>query len=318
MKPVTPVTRRTFGIAVLAAASASDANADRSRDGSPSHTRLEHKPGIAFDSHDADFNLYAFTKILADHDGASRYHFHSGRILSVQGDRVGQPFLDFLAIKQHRVRRLADGSWQHGYRGVILFCELGTGRVLDTFANPISGKTVSVEHFKTVMGSSIYRRDGAVSLGLTEGGTMTAPALEKRPFHLIWPAPLPTGDHVWTTYDERVELKTPDGRVLYADSSMYRYGLRRSQLLDPHASSVSDLTLSWQTQTIWWPWMQMSATPGHLLFGSLGRKYSTLDEIPGVAVTAAERRFPGQLSRPIDWRDYRLPDPALQPRPDRP
>lgn len=311
---MTIVTRRTFALAAVATASVADAGSPQSDISPPSSDSRGPSSGIAFDPADADFNLYAFTKILADHNGDSRFHFHSGRILSVQGDRVGQPFLDFLTVKQHRVRRLADGSWQHGYRGVMLFCELGTGRVLDAFANPISGKTVPVEHFKTVMGSSLYGRDGAVSLGRTEGGTMTAPALEKKPFRLAWPAPLPIGDPLWTTYDERVELKAPDGRILYADSSMYRYGLRRSQLLDQQATSVADLTLSWQTQTIWWPWMQMGTTPGHLLFGSLGRKYETLEQLPREVVTAAEQRFPGQISRPIDWQDYRLPDPALQPR----
>lgn len=267
----------------------------------------------SFDPADADFNLHAFTRILADHAGASCFHFQTGRILSVQDDRVGQPFLDFASVKQHRVRPLSDGSWQHGYRGVLLFCELDSGRVLESFANPLSGKTVSVEHFKTVMGSSIYGRDGAISLGRTEGGTMSAPGLHKRPFRLTWPAPLPTGDHLWTTYDERVELKGPDGRIQYADSSMYRYGLRRSELMDPCKTSIVDLTISWQTQTIWWPWMQMGSMPGHLLFGSMGRKYAALGQIPEDIVAASEQRFPGQISRPIDWKDYQLPDARLDP-----
>jgi hypothetical protein len=59
--------------------------------------------------------------------------------------------------------------------------------------------------------------------------------------------------------------------------------------------------------------MEMGERPGHLLFGSMGRKYANLADVPSQVIAAAELRFPGQLTRPIEWADYTLPDPALSP-----
>ena len=112
------------------------------------------------DTSDPEHNLITYMKILSDLSDHSTYRFHTGRILSVIGRNVGEPMMDFIACKQDRVRRLTDGSYQHGYRGVILFTELDTGRVLDTFENPITGKTNKVNHFKTSWGAGVYTTHG--------------------------------------------------------------------------------------------------------------------------------------------------------------
>lgn len=258
---------------------------------------------------DPDQNLIAYMKSLSDLAGRPTWRFHAGRILAVAtpGD-IAQPFMDFVACKQDRVRRLRDGSYQYGYRGVILFTELDTGRVLDRFDNPITGVTNEVNHFYTKWGSGVYTRDGSYSLA-AEGRAQEAPGLEDQPFQLGWSI---VDDDVYLTYDERVAVRTPEGRVVYADNSMYRYHVSLAQLANPSVSSA-DAIMSWDTTTTWWPWMEMDERPGHLIFGSMGKKYDSLDRVPSAVVDASEERFPGQLTRPIDWSDYTLPDPALVP-----
>ncbi len=118
-----------------------------------------------FDTATPEHNLIAYMKIMSDLSDKPTYRYHTGRILSVIGRNVGEPLMDFVACKQDRVRRLTDGSYQHGYRGVILFTELDTGRVLDTFENPFTGKTNTVRHFKTSWGSGVFTKTGAYSLG---------------------------------------------------------------------------------------------------------------------------------------------------------
>ena len=262
----------------------------------------------ALDTRNPDHNLIAYMKILSDLSDRPTYRFHSGRILSVIPGQLGEPFMDFVACKQDRVRRLTDGSYQHGYRGVILFTELDTGQVLDTFENPLTGKTSEVRHFHTRWGSGVFTRSGAYSLAAA-AETQEAPGLADTPFQLGWSI---VGDDVWVTYDERVAMRDDAGRLYYADSSMYRYHASLKQLPDPDQPSAATI-MSWDTETTWWPWMDMGTMPGHLIFGSMGRKYADLEQIPAEVVAASEERFPGQLSRPIDWSDYTLPDPALAP-----
>ncbi len=120
------------------------------------------------------------------------------------------------------------------------------------------------------------------------------------------------GDDVWITYDERVVVRAEDGSVAYADSSMYRYHASLKQLQDPHQPSA-DTIMSWDTETTWWPWLEMGDREGHMIFGSMGRKLARLDDVPEMVIAASEERFPEQLARPIDWNDYTLPDPALAP-----
>lgn len=257
----------------------------------------------SLDTRDPEQNLRVYMKVLSDLDDRPTFRFHTGRILSVAPGQLGEPLLDFVACKQDRVRQLADGSYQHGYRGVILFTDIDTGQVLDTFANPLTGKTNRVQHFRTSWGSGIYSAQGRYSLGAGASELQNASALRTKPFQLAWSI---VRDDVWITYDERVVVRSASGSVQYADSSMYRYHTSLRQLLDPGQTSA-DAIMSWGTETSWWPWMEMGGRPGHLLFGSMGRKYPDLSSVPGDVIAAAERLFPGQLTEPIDWA-------ALAPR----
>ena len=263
------------------------------------------------DTSNPEHNLLTYMKIMSDLSGRTTYRYHSGRILAVpEPGQVGQPFMDFLACKQDRVRRLTDGSYQHLYKGVILFCELDTFRVLDTFKNPLTGKTVDVRHFRTSQGAGVFRPvGGAYSLVPSELGEMRAPGLSDVPFQLGWNI---HNDDVWITYDERIEVLREDGTVFYADSSMYRYHASLAELQNPNVASA-ECTMSWQTETTWWPWMDMGDHPGHLIFGGLGRKYGDLSAVPPHVIEDSEKRIPGHLTSALNWSDFALPDPSLNP-----
>lgn len=297
------LTRRSAMLASGAAALASSARGSQAASSDPMAIPRE------LDTQDPDHNLIAYMKIMSDLSGKPTFRYHRGRILSVLGRNVGEPLMDFVACKQDRVRRLTDGSYQHGYRGVILFTELDTGRVLETFDNPITGKTNTVNHFKTAWGSGVFTPlNGPYSLSALSA-SQEAVGLDGEPFTVDWDI---NGDDVWITYDERVVVRNPDDTVAYADSSMYRYHASLEQLQDPRQTSAEAI-MSWDTETTWWPWMNMDNVEGHMIFGSMGRKYNDIGDVPKEVITASERIYPGQLTRPIDWADYTLPDPALEP-----
>jgi len=143
----------------------------------------------------------------------------------------------------------------------------------------------------------------------SELGEMRAPGLSDVPFQLGWNI---HNDDVWITYDERIEVLREDGTVFYADSSMYRYHTSLGELQDPAIASAR-CTMSWQTETSWWPWMEMGDHPGHLIFGGLGRKYDDLSDVPPNVIEESEKRIPGHLTSALNWSDFALPDPSLVP-----
>lgn len=247
-------------------------------------------------------NIEAYLKLISDLSGKPTYRYHTGRILVVpEPKHLGEPFCDFIGIKQDRVRKMSNGTYQHGYRGIILFTNKDTGEVMEAFENPLTGVTNSVSHFKTSRGSIVYTPEGVYPLRVGAEPNLDRIIKEsEKPFRLVWSN---IGDDTWVTYDERFKVNDEDGKILFADNSMYRYMANTQELLDPEMTSA-DITMTWSTETNFWDWMDMKGHPGHCIFGSMGSKYTSIDELPKHILAAAEKHLPGHLIDPIKWGDY--------------
>lgn len=247
-------------------------------------------------------NVRSYLKIISDLSEQPTFRFMSGTILAVpQPHHLGHPFLKYISIKQDRVREIRDDVFQHAYRGVTLFADVMTDEVIDVFENPFTGHTNTVEHYKTSKGSIVYSPEGVYFLRVGATPSNLISELDN-PFRLTW---MTHGDHVWVTYDERFQIDDEDGNLKYADNSMYRYKTSLRQVQDPSITSV-EMVMNWATETRFWPWMDMDDHPGHLIFGSMGTKFKSLDELPSKFVMAAEQRLPGHLNDTIDWSDYAI------------
>lgn len=273
---------------------------------------ISQSPGLmagahALDSHSIDRdsredNVRSYLKVVSDLSGKPTYRYHTGKILMVPAPgHLGEPFLDFIAVKQDKMRRVAGNIYQHAYRGVIMFADPDSGEIIDEFRNPVTGEMVPVGHYKTSRGSIVYSPEGVYFL--RAGGVPRGMKREdEAPFRLGWGG---VGDEVWLTYDERFSVNDNDGMLLYADSSMYRYYTSMKQLADPSVTSA-DMVMNWATETGFWDWMKMKDHPGHLIFGSMGAKYSALEQLPADIIEKIEQRLPGHLNERINWADHAL------------
>ncbi len=247
-------------------------------------------------------NVRAYLKIISDLSEKPTYRYHTGRILAVPKHlHLGEPFVDFVAIKQDRVRELPGGVFQHAYRGIILFTDKDSGEILETFQNPLTGETNEVKHYKTSRGAINYIPEGVYFRRIGGNPSPLSPENEK-PMRLAWSS---AGDDTWVTYDERFSFSDKDGNHVAADNSMYRYMTNMRQLQDMGLTSA-DMAMSWQTETMFWSWMNMSGHPGHLIFGSMGGKYGSIDELPQKHVQWAQAYLPDHLTDTIDWADHPL------------
>lgn len=245
------------------------------------------------DPHD---NLRALIRILGDETGVERYSFSHGRIFAVVGKELAQPLFDFKAARVQGFRKLGEGVWETRFRGMIYFCDLDSGHIIDSWRNPYTGADATVTHWGTVGESGYtYTLNGVIPPRSFRGEF----GARKQDAPLLFPW-LINGDDVWLMLDERVKyLRRSDGAIR-TDNAINRYHTSLAELEDPARSSVSCIA-SWHTEQNWMPWMAMGELAGHLMWGGAGRKYAQLEQLPRGFVLEIERRNPGALTAPLRW-----------------
>lgn len=242
-------------------------------------------------------NLLAFVRLIGDVSGQPSYGWGHGRVFGTRENELSKLLFDYQSCRMTEFRRLDDGSWAMGYRGLILFTDPQTGRVIDGFRNPFTGEDNEVVHFRTSFGASVFSVDGPRSLAEFE---RESPG-EEGPFVMPWAV---IGDDVWATYDERIAYRRPDGEWR-VDNAVYRYHGYLSQLTDP-GNSAPYHDMMWSTELNWFTYMNMGGMPGHITWAGMGRKYDRLDPLPGEFLAEAERRYPGFLTTRIRWENFEL------------
>jgi Protein of unknown function (DUF1838) len=239
-------------------------------------------------------NLLGFVRLIGDTSGKGSYAWGHGRVFGTLENELSTPLFDYQSCRLTAFKPRPDGSWQMGYRGLILFTDLKSGKVIDSFRNPFTDKDNSIVHFKTAFGNSVYTANGAFSLVQFEN---QGPHDEK-PFILPWTV---VGDDTWVTYDERIAYRRPDG-AWRVDNAVYRYHGLVSELTNPTVTAPQH-NMMWSTELNWFTFMDMGARAGHIMWAGMGRKYDRLDAMPPDFIAEAERRYPGFLSQPISWEN---------------
>lgn len=262
----------------------------------PSAASLALKAPIDFSSPDA--NLLGLVRVLGDVSGKPVFGWSHGQVFGVQEGELSKLLFDYVSCQRREFKQLEDGSWAKGYRGLILFTDPKTGKVIDTFVNPFTNEENSIRHFKTAFGAAVYTTTGPRSLRDFESET---PHDYEKGYVLPW---MVIGDEAWMTYDERVAYRRPDG-AWRVDNAVYRYKTYISDLTNP-AITAPRAEMMWSTELNWFTYMNMGDIPGHIMWAGMGRKYFDLSDVPASFVDEAEARYPGFLSEPVDWAEYGL------------
>ena len=239
-------------------------------------------------------NLYALVKTLGDLRGVQTYTISYGQIFGAVGNELALPLFAFKAARVQSFQPRGAEAWETRFRGMIYFCDLETGGVIDSWKNPYTGRTVPVIHWATLGESGYtYTTRGLVARS-TFRGEFGADKRDK-PLVLPW---VVNGEDVWLTLDERVKYVRASDGALRSDNAINRYQTSLGELQDANFSSARCFT-SWHTDQNWMPWMDMDSYPGRLMWGGAGRKYAGLEQMPADFVAEVERRVPGALSKPL-------------------
>lgn len=220
---------------------------------------------------DRDDFLTACVKMRGSLDDRLCIGWVMGRRYAVV-DHKAIPMMRLMAATFTQYRRIRPDAFEAKSLEVAYFMDIDTGKLLETWENPVTGKVVDVP--RTRMGPSrfILTADG-LDLQVAAG---EARGLELN--HHFDPAVI-RGDDVYITEVIGVDSKPNDGRKPFVYNEMSTYHAKMSDLADPAQATVPT-NVSFNGLVTYRPWMGFADTPGHTIANGSGGRAASIEELP--------------------------------------
>jgi len=262
-------------------------------------------------------NLYAFGKIWSGYETPVIGAFHGLMYLRLAGRRMipvfGYTGTGTLLCKIDAAGDLWIKSRETGY-----FTDLETGDILETWDNPLTGKTVEVYHFyNDVLGGKISTEIPKFFLGgendaptLMNEGSVFPDKDGRYPFILPFQQ---YGNDMMLSWDythEYTNPVTPEGWPLSSTgaritpSEHFTFQVNRAELEDRDLPTCR-MTAGFSRTSECWPFMQMGGTPfaDAVLFGRMHshKGLAGYGEVPPKVLAYIEKHAPEYLTLPDEW-----------------
>jgi hypothetical protein len=190
--------------------------------------------------------------------------------------------VDFEGSEIDYYERQADGSYHAFGATVSFFRDTQTGKLLEDFENPITGKRNQVRpNSISVNAYYVYSRNGYKRSD------------DPRPIDLSlkinrllqWKE---SGDNIWLTMRRAYPAGLPMGE----------HQLVRGSLTELHDQSLAKVYTTAAPTFIapWLPWMEMQNHPGHTVWAGPARKLDRVEDYPRELLELMERNFPEKLT----------------------
>ncbi|MEO7385918.1 MAG: DUF1838 family protein [Gammaproteobacteria bacterium] len=199
------------------------------------------------------------------------------------------PMMGILAATFSQYRRVSADAFEARSLEVAYFTDLDTGRLLETWKNPVTGTTVDVP----------LTRLGPSTVTLTADGlTVANPAGEAAGLKLrhVFQPPVVVGDNVWVT--EQINIDGPPGPRPFVYNELSTFQARKFELDDPARATVP-AQIQYQSLITYRPWMDFGDTPGHTVARGAGARVATLAELPPDYLELTRRLHPDVLKDPL-------------------
>lgn len=207
-------------------------------------------------------------------------------------DQQAIPMVGILAGTFSQYRRRDADTFEARALEVAYFTDLETGKLLDTWKNPVTGQIVEVP--QTRMGPSLIlmRADGLEVP--RPSGEATGMTIQHH-----FDAPIQLHGRVWITEEIRVasEPRKPGGQA-FRYNEMTTYESRLDDLNDPAVTSAP-VNVQFQSLVSFRPWMGFGDTPGHTTARGFGGRETRVEDLPPYYVELTERYHADVLNDPI-------------------
>jgi hypothetical protein len=201
------------------------------------------------------------------------------------------PMMGILAATFSRYRRINPTTYEARALEIAYFTDLRTGKLLETWQNPFTGKTVEVPLTRMGPARLLMTADG---LQVETTGEASGMALH----HSFRPAVI-QGDFVWITEEINVEGSRPgtDSKP-FVYNEMSTYQSRLSDLENPELATVPT-NIQFHGLVTYRPWMGFGDTPGHTTSQGAGLRVGRVEDLPPYYLELTERLHPGVLDDPL-------------------
>lgn len=244
--------------------------------------------GAGLDLGDRSDLLTAIARMRAATDDRLTIGYVIGTRYAVPGHEA-IPMMGILAATFSQSRRLTEEAYETRALEVAFFTDLATGRLLETWTNPVTGAVVKVP--QTRMGPSL-------STLTADGLTVHRPAGAAAGLvlkHRFLP-PVVVGDDVWITEDIRVN--GPPGPQPFVYNELSTYHARKADLDNPALATVPT-RVDYQSLITYRPWMGFGDTPGHTIARGAGARVARLAELPPAYLQLLKQHHPDVHANPL-------------------
>lgn len=220
------------------------------------------------DFQDPEWNRDAYARLQGDLDlKTTRYGWLGGPVMGVVPGGKVRPLFNMEGISTCRLIKV-EGGFRKLLRELVVYTDLETGKILETWTNPYTNEVVKVV--------PIFNDPFNYNITLTYPDPPSFGGLNKekppaRPFILPWSIKgnmllLSTDIHLY--YPNALQ---PDkwpresaGKLVQV-SELYRYFIRMEDMKNPKLTQVPCWGV-WGRITPWLPWMLMGTAPGHTVY----------------------------------------------------
>lgn len=245
--------------------------------------------GIARDSfrrtldlNDPQDNLTAMVKMRASLEAVDCPHWYFGTIYAVLPGKAPIPMVDYEGSEIDYYEKQPDGSYRAYSATVSFFRDTKTRKRLDTFENPVTGKTNVVRpNSISVKAHYIYSVDGAKRSDDPRPFSDFPPLIEQTKW-------TESGEHIWLTMNRPYPAGLPMGE------DQTGRGLLR-ELHDRDTAKVYT-TANPTYIAPWLSWMDMKDHPGHTVWAGPARKLDSVEEYPRELLDFMEQNYPHKLT----------------------
>jgi len=199
------------------------------------------------------------------------------------GENGPTPLIRFEGMELYWVRHLDGGEYELIGNTVTFFRDIDTGRMVDRFRNPYTGKVNQVT--PAVQGGGPGRGFNYSVRGIRP--TPFLEAMPERELILDWSF---ARDMVWLHNQTAYPPGLPPPRAQRQTMFVPVDAFNDSRILNLPTVFSSTVFMPWLK------WMDMEDRPGHLIWHASGAKLASLDELPDEYRQRVETEFPQYLT----------------------
>ena len=235
--------------------------------------------------------------------GEEKAGWYKGRCHAILDDmRPGIPLFDYEGFGVSRIIDNGDGTYQNLHREVSIYRDIRSGAILETWDNPLTGKTVEVYPTHNDPVNSIYKPVFEQRFGKNA-------EVQSFPFILPWDF---IGNEAITSFDANFSWESPYSKEEYPDeyfgptvraSEWWQVRADADLLFDPEHDGYIQSRGAWTRVGPWQAWMHMGELAGDMVWRTQTASLRSVEDVPADLYAYVKRHYPRHLNAPTEWEE---------------